>query len=51
MDILLSKKIHSLSFKASGSADIKSHELSFGFEFEQREDYYWQFNAWRSIWL
>lgn len=39
-----------LSFKASGSADIKSHELSFGFEFEQREDYYWQFNAWRSIW-
>ena len=39
-----------LSFKASGSADIKSHEFSFGFEFEQREDYYWQFNAWRSIW-
>jgi hypothetical protein len=29
------------TFKASGSADIKSHELSFGFEFEQREDYYW----------
>ena len=29
------------SFKASGSADIKSHELSFGFEFEQRKDYYW----------
>jgi outer membrane receptor protein involved in Fe transport len=30
-----------ISFKASGSADIKSHEISFGFEFEQREDYYW----------
>ncbi len=29
------------SFKASGSADIKSHEFSFGFEFEQRQDYYW----------
>ena len=29
------------TFKASGSADIKSHELSFGFEFEQRKDYYW----------
>lgn len=29
------------TFKASGSADIKSHEFSFGFEFEQREDYYW----------
>jgi hypothetical protein len=29
------------AFKASGSADIKSHELSFGFEFEQRKDYYW----------
>ncbi len=29
------------SFKASGSADVKSHEFSFGFEFEQREDYYW----------
>jgi hypothetical protein len=30
------------TFKASGSADIKSHEFSFGFEFEQRKDYYWQ---------
>ncbi len=39
-----------LSFKASGSADVKSHEISFGFEFEQRKDYYWQFNAFRSIW-
>ena len=39
-----------VSFKASGSADIKSHEFSFGFEFEQRKDSYWQFNAWRSIW-
>jgi len=39
-----------LSFKAAGSADIKSHEFSFGFEFEQRKDYYWQFNAFRSIW-
>jgi outer membrane receptor protein involved in Fe transport len=29
------------TFKASGSADIKSHELSFGFEFEERKDYYW----------
>ena len=29
------------TFKASGSADIKSHEFSFGFEFEQRKDYYW----------
>jgi outer membrane receptor protein involved in Fe transport len=29
------------TFKASGSADIKSHEFSFGFEFEQREDSYW----------
>ena len=29
------------TFKASGSADIKSHEVSFGFEFEQRKDYYW----------
>jgi outer membrane receptor protein involved in Fe transport len=33
------------TFKASGSADVKSHEFSFGFEFEQRKDYYWQFNA------
>ena len=32
-------------FKASGSADIKSHEFSFGFEYEERKDYYWQFNA------
>jgi outer membrane receptor protein involved in Fe transport len=29
------------TFKASGSADIKAHEFSFGFEFEQRKDYYW----------
>ncbi|MDA9227912.1 carboxypeptidase regulatory-like domain-containing protein [Flavobacteriales bacterium] len=29
------------SFKASGSADIKDHEFSFGFEFEQRDDSYW----------
>ncbi|MEC7646075.1 MAG: TonB-dependent receptor [Bacteroidota bacterium] len=29
------------TFKAAGSADIKSHEFSFGFEFEQRKDYYW----------
>ncbi len=33
------------AFKASGSADIKSHEFSFGFEFEERKDYYWRFNA------
>ena len=32
------------TFKASGSADIKSHEFSFGFEFEQRKDYYWGTN-------
>ena len=29
------------TFKASGSADIKSHEFSFGFEYEERKDYYW----------
>ncbi len=29
------------SFKAAGSADIKSHELSFGFEYEEREEAYW----------
>ncbi len=29
------------TFKAAGSADIKDHELSFGFEFEQRDDSYW----------
>ena len=29
------------TFKAAGSADINSHELSFGFEYEQRKDYYW----------
>ena len=29
------------TFKASGSADIKDHEFSFGFEFEQRDDSYW----------
>ena len=38
------------TFKASGSADVGSHEFSFGFEFEQRKDYYWQFNAYSSIW-
>ena len=38
------------TFKASGSADVKSHEFSFGFEFEQRKDYYWQFNAFKSVW-
>ena len=38
------------TFKASGSADVKSHEFSFGFEFEQREDYYWQFNTYKSVW-
>ena len=30
-----------LSFKASGSADIKSHEISFGIEYEERKEYYW----------
>ena len=29
------------TFKASGSADIKNHEFSFGFEFEQRDDSFW----------
>ena len=29
------------TFKASGSADVKSHEFSFGFEYEERKDYYW----------
>tara|TARA_B100000902_G_scaffold39610_1_gene47137 strand:- start:2069 stop:5791 length:3723 start_codon:yes stop_codon:yes gene_type:complete len=38
------------TFKASGSADIKDHELSFGFEFEQRKDAYWQFNTYRNLW-
>ena len=37
------------TFKASGSADIKSHEFSFGFEFEQRKDYYWG-NGPKSLW-
>ena len=40
-----------LSFKASGSADIKNHEISFGIEYEQREDFYWQANLWRNLWL
>ena len=31
------------TFKASGSADVKNHEFSFGFEFEQRDDSYWGF--------
>jgi len=30
---------------ASGSADIKNHEISFGFEFEQRDDRSWNINA------
>ena len=34
------------TFKIVGSADVKSHEFSFGFEYEEREEYYWQFNAW-----
>ena len=29
------------TFKAAGSADINSHEFSFGIEYEQRKDYYW----------
>ena len=29
------------SFKMSGSADIKSHEFSFGIEYEEREESYW----------
>ena len=37
------------TFKASGSADIGSHEFSFGFEFEQRQDYYWGSSP-RSLW-
>ena len=37
------------TFKASGSADIKSHEFSFGFEFEQRKDYYWGASLLRTL--
>ena len=37
------------TFKASGSADIKNHEFSFGFEFEQRDDSYWGFGPF-SLW-
>ena len=37
------------TFKASGSADVKSHEFSFGFEFEQRKDYYWGIGP-KSLW-
>ena len=29
------------SFKAAGSADIKDHEFSFGFEYEERKESYW----------
>ncbi|MDC0249484.1 carboxypeptidase regulatory-like domain-containing protein [Flavobacteriales bacterium] len=29
------------SFKAAGSADIKNHEFSFGFEYEERKESYW----------
>ncbi|OUV70009.1 MAG: hypothetical protein CBC83_09390 [Flavobacteriales bacterium TMED123] len=32
------------TFKASGSADIKDHELSFGMEYEQRTDASWGVN-------
>ena len=32
------------TFKASGSADIKDHEFSFGMEFEQRSDAGWGVN-------
>lgn len=34
---------------ASGAADIKDHEISFGFEFEQRDDRGWNVNAF-SLW-
>ncbi|MEE2953632.1 MAG: TonB-dependent receptor [Bacteroidota bacterium] len=40
-----------LAFKATGSADIKNHEISFGIEYEQRKDYYWQANLYRNLWL
>ena len=50
MDILSKKKRPKQHFKASGSADVKSHEFSFGFEFEQRKDSYWQFNALKDVW-
>lgn len=32
------------SINASGSADIKNHEISFGFEFEQRDNRSWSVN-------
>ena len=32
------------TFKASGSADIKDHELSFGIEYEERSDARWAVN-------
>ena len=32
------------TFKASGSADIKNHEFSFGIEYEQRNDAAWGVN-------
>ncbi len=32
------------TFKASGSADIKDHEFSFGIEYEQRSDASWSVN-------
>lgn len=34
---------------ASGAADIKDHEISFGFEFEQRDNRSWSVNAF-SLW-
>ncbi len=37
------------TFKASGSADINSHEISFGFEYEQRVDAYFGVAA-RNLW-
>ena len=30
-----------IGLKAAGSADIKSHEISFGIEYEEREESYW----------
>lgn len=37
------------SISASGAADIKDHEISFGFEFEQRDNRSWSINAF-SMW-
>ncbi len=39
--------ISQFRMEASGSADIGDHEISFGFEFEQRDDRSWSINNFR----